>query len=41
MSEQNSTSATIKAYSVFTLVAWGLVLAAPFLPNTSGLLGTL
>jgi hypothetical protein len=41
MSERNSVSATIKTYFVFTLVAWGLVLAAPFLPNTSGLLGTL
>ena len=41
MSEQNSVSATIKAYFLFTLVAWGLVLAAPFMLGTSGFLGTL
>lgn len=34
MSEQNSASATLKAYFVFALVAWGLVLAAPFMPGT-------
>jgi len=41
MSEQNSVSATLKAYFVFSLVAWGLVLAAPFMPGTSGFLGIL
>ena len=41
VSERTSVSATIEAYFVFALVAWGLVIAAPFLPNTSGLLGTL
>ena len=40
MSERNSASATLKAYFVFTIVAWGLVLAAPFMPGTSGLLST-
>jgi len=30
-----------KAYLVFALVAWGLVLAALFMPGTSGLLGTI
>jgi hypothetical protein len=39
-SEQKSASATLKAYFVFTVVAWGLVLAAPFMPGTSGFLGT-
>ncbi len=37
--ERSSSLATFKAYLVFTLVAWGLVLAAPFMPSTSGLLG--
>lgn len=41
MSERNSATATLKAYFVFTLIAWGLVLSAPFMPGTSGLLGTL
>ena len=40
MSAQSSASATLKAYFVFTVVAWGLVLAAPFMPGTSGFLGT-
>ena len=40
MSEQNSAIATLKAYFVFTVVAWGLVLAAPFMSGTSGFLGT-
>lgn len=37
----NSAAATLKAYFVFALVAWGLVLAAPFMPGTSELLGTI
>ena len=41
MSERSSASATLKAYLVFTLVAWGLVLAAPFMPSTSGVLGAI
>ena len=40
MSAKNSTSATLKAYFVFTVVSWGLVLAAPFMPGTSGFLST-
>jgi hypothetical protein len=32
-----SMMATVKAYFVFTLVGWGLVLAAPFMPGTMGL----
>lgn len=32
---------TVKAYFVFTLVAWGLVLASPFMQTTSSLFGTL
>jgi hypothetical protein len=30
--------ATIKAYAVFAAIAWCLVLAAPFIPSTSGAL---
>lgn len=41
MSERSSVGATIEAYFVFTLVAWCLVLAAPFMPSTSGLLATI
>ncbi len=41
MSQQSSVIATLKAYFVFTLVAWGLVLAAPFVPQTSELIGIL
>ena len=41
MSEQSSVSATLEAYFVFTLIAWCLVLAAPFMASTSGLLGTI
>jgi hypothetical protein len=41
MSARNSASATLKAYFVFTLVAWGLVLSAPWMPGTSGFLGIL
>jgi HAMP domain-containing protein len=41
MSQQSSAIATLKAYFVFTLVAWSLVLAAPFVPQTSGLIGIL
>jgi predicted secreted protein len=33
-----STLATLKAYFVFTAVAWGLVLASPFMPGTTGAL---
>ena len=40
MSAKNSARATLKAYFVFTVVAWGLVLAAPLMPGTSGFLGT-
>lgn len=38
---QASTFATLKAYFVFTAVAWGLVLASPFLPSTTSLLSLL
>jgi hypothetical protein len=41
VTQTTSAAATLKAYLVFTLVAWGLVLAAPFMPGTSGLLGTI
>ncbi len=41
MSQQSSAIATLQAYFVFTLVAWGLVLAAPFMPQTSELIGIL
>ncbi|MBN2576394.1 MAG: hypothetical protein JXP73_17665 [Deltaproteobacteria bacterium] len=34
---RTSTLATLKAYLVFTIIAWGLVLGAPFLPGTTGL----
>jgi hypothetical protein len=35
---QTSVVATLKAYFVFTAIAWGLVLASPFMPGTTGLL---
>jgi hypothetical protein len=35
---QGSTFATFKAYFVFTVVAWGLVLATPFLTGSAGVL---
>lgn len=36
-----STLATLKAYFVFTAIAWGLVLASPFLPGTTSTLALL
>jgi hypothetical protein len=30
--------ATLKAYFVFTVIAWGLVLVTPFMPGTTGVL---
>jgi hypothetical protein len=36
-----STLATLKAYFVFTAIAWGLVLASPFLPGTTSPLALL
>ena len=39
--ETTSILTTVKAYFVFTLVAWGLVLASPFMQTTSSLFGTL
>jgi len=36
--EQTSALATLKAYFVFTAVAWGLVLASPFMPGSTGIL---
>lgn len=38
--ERTSILATLKAYFVFTLIAWGLILASPFMPDTNGLFGT-
>jgi hypothetical protein len=38
---QTSALATLKAYFVFTAIAWGLVLASPFMPSTSGVLPVL
>jgi hypothetical protein len=38
---QPSTFATLKAYFVFTVIAWGLVLASPFLPSTTSPLALL
>jgi hypothetical protein len=38
---QTSAIATLKAYFVFTTIAWGLVLASPFMPSTSGVLAVL
>jgi hypothetical protein len=35
---RTSVMATLEAYFVFTAIAWGLVLASPFMPGTSGLL---
>jgi hypothetical protein len=35
---RTSPLATLKAYFVFTAVAWGLVLASPFMPGTTGVL---
>jgi hypothetical protein len=37
-SSQTSVLATFKAYFVFTAIAWGLVLASPFLPGQLGIL---
>jgi hypothetical protein len=39
--EKTSALATVKAYFVFAVVAWGLVLASPFLPATSSPWGLL
>jgi hypothetical protein len=39
--DQPSTFATLKAYFVFTVIAWGLVLASPFLPGTTSPLALL
>ncbi len=36
-----STLATLKAYLVYTAVAWALVLAAPFLPGSFGVLSVI
>jgi hypothetical protein len=36
-----SLRATLKAYLVFTVIAWGLVLASPFLPGTASVLALL
>jgi hypothetical protein len=38
---QTSGWATLRAYFVFTVIAWGLVLASPFLPGSLGLLSLL
>jgi hypothetical protein len=38
---QTSLLATLKAYFVFTAVAWGLVLASPFMPTTTNVLSLL
>jgi hypothetical protein len=38
---QTSTIATLKAYFVFTVVAWCLVLGSPFMPGTAGTLSLL
>jgi hypothetical protein len=35
---QTSVLATLKAYFVFAVIAWGLVLASPFMPGTTGVL---
>jgi hypothetical protein len=39
--EPPSTMATLKSYFVFTAIAWGLVLASPFMPSTTSLLSLL
>ena len=41
LGERTSTIATLKAYFVFTAVAWSLVLASPFMPGTAGVLSLL
>ena len=38
---QTSVLATLKAYFVFTAIAWGLVLASPFMPGSTGVLSLL
>ena len=38
---QTSILFTLKAYFVFAAIAWGLVLASPFMPGTSGFLAAL
>ena len=35
---QPSPLATLKAYFVFTVIAWGVVIASPFMPGTTGTL---
>jgi type IV secretory pathway VirB2 component (pilin) len=37
-SEESSIIATLKAYFIFSLLAWGIVLASPFVPGTTGTL---
>jgi len=41
MSGRGSTSATLNAYFVFSIVTWGLVPASPSMPSTSGMLSTI